>query len=305
MFRATVRRTALASLLLAGVLATPALAADDGGWTENAKEAVEKAAAESKDLLINCSGSDWCGWCIRLEKEVFNTQAFLAEAPKSFVLLQLDYPRRKKQTEAIKKQNSEWRKKLPIAGFPTVFLTDATGKPYAKTGYRRGGPEPYLKNLAELRKARAKRDEAMAKAQTAEGADKAKLLDEALSAIDGALVMACYPDVVEEILKLDADGKAGLKSKYAAMALLSKVGKAMQSRQVAEAEKLIDEGLKTFGQSGQGAQDLLFAKSLILYRKKDKPGAKKALEDALKAAPTGAKAKQIKMVLARYFKDVK
>jgi len=291
--------------LVAVLVAAPPLATGAEMWTENAKEAMAQAARENKDLLIDVTGSDWCIWCIRLEDEVFSKEPFVTEAPNHFVLLKLDFPRKKKQSEELKKQNRGWRSKLPFGGFPTIFLADAAGKPYAKTGYRRGGAGPYVKHLNELRKIRKKRDEPMAKAKAAEGIERAKLLDEAMSALDPSLVMRCYADVVEEIVRLDPENKAGLKDKYGAMALMNKINMAMQRRQLDQVVELADQALKTLGKAGQAAQDIYFAKSVALYGKKDKPGAKKALEAALRAAPQGSKAGQIKGILQRLFKDVR
>ena len=278
-------------------------AAGEVAWTEDAKAALAEAAKEKKDVLINFTGSDWCGWCKKLNAEVFSQDAFVAGAPKSFVFLKLDFPRSKPQTDELKKQNAEWRTKLGVTGYPTIILADAEGRPYAKTGYQPGGAEKYMESLGELRKAREKRDAALAKAEAAEGVEKAKLLDEALSALDSSLVMPSYSDVVDQILKLDPENKAGLKAKYEAVALMNKVRTAMRRGKADEALALADEGLKAMGDTGQAAQDLLFAKSEILYRKKDMPGAKATLEAALKAAPDSDKAPQIKSILARVFKD--
>jgi len=308
--RIVVAGSLLAALVLAGGAMMPMAlaaqaAAESVAWTEDAAAAMAAAAKEKKDLLIDFTGSDWCGWCTRLDDEVFSKKPFTAEAPKHFVFLKLDFPRKRELSEALKKQNAEWRDKYGISGFPTIVLADATGKPYAQTGYQPGGPEKYLEHLAELRQVHVKVAEAMAKAAAAQGVEKAKLLDAALSALDPSLVMPSYSDVVDEILKLDPDNKAGLKTKYEAIALLNKVQAALRGGNSDEALKLADAGLKTVGATGQPAQDLLYVKSLVLYRKQDKAGAKAALEAALKAAPEGAKAEHIQSVLDRVFKDAK
>ncbi|MBM4031365.1 MAG: DUF255 domain-containing protein [Planctomycetes bacterium] len=291
---------------LAAVLAAAAAAAGEGvAWTENAKEAMAAAAKDGKDLLVDFTGSDWCGWCIKLDKEVFAQAAFAAEAPKSFVFLKLDFPRQRELSEETKKQNAEWQARLRVSGYPTIVLADAAGRPYGKTGYRAGGPEKYLEHLAELRQARVKRDEALAKAKTAQGTEKAKLLDAALSTLDPSLAMGNYEEVVDEILKLDPENKAGLRNKYGAMAALGKIEAAARGKDLDEAIKLADEALKAYGQTGTVAQDILFLKSLCLYRKNDKEQAKAALDAALKAAPDGPKAEQIKGILERLFKDTK
>jgi len=125
-------------------------------WLQNHAVAKAKAAALKKDILINFSGSDWCGWCIRLDKEVFDQEYFKTEAPKDFVLLKLDYPRRTPQDPEIKAQNAklaqEYSSKYNFQGYPSVYLAGPNGEPYNMTGYEAGGPEKYIQNLREMKK---------------------------------------------------------------------------------------------------------------------------------------------------------
>ncbi len=126
-------------------------------WVEDFEQAKKLAQEQKKDLLINFSGSDWCGWCIRLDKEVFDHDVFQKEAGKSYVFVKLDFPRRTPQPEAIKKQNqalrAEFKQAYGFPGYPTVYLAGADGQAYARTGYQAGGPEAYLKHLAFLKEA--------------------------------------------------------------------------------------------------------------------------------------------------------
>lgn len=131
-------------------------------WLEDYAKAKKQAQTEKKDLLLNFGGSDWCVWCQKLDKEVFHKKDFIKQAEKDFVLVHLDFPTRKEQAPALKQQNeklkAEFTKKYGFPGFPTVFLTDAEGVAYAKTGYQAGGPEAYLENLEKLKKARPLED---------------------------------------------------------------------------------------------------------------------------------------------------
>ncbi len=296
--------TKMAALLTA--LASLALPGQAGElWTENAKEAMAQAAKEKKDLLIDFTGSDWCGVCVMLDKEVFSQPAFADEAPKHFVLLKLDFPRAKPQSPELQKQNAELNAKYGPSGYPTVVLADSAGKPYAQTGYRPGGVEGYLKHLADLRAARERRDAAFAKAAAAKGAERADLLDRALALLEPNLVMGPYADVVEEIVKLDAQNKAGLRKKYEDRLALHKVVEALTVGKPDEAIAIADEALKDVGRTGDVAQEILLAKSQAFFKKGDKPAAKKALEEALLAAPKSRKAPQLQRILDRAFKDVK
>ncbi|HOX05965.1 MAG TPA: thioredoxin family protein [Planctomycetota bacterium] len=294
-------RLVLVSVILFLSLAGAAFPAEL--WTEDAKAAMAQAAKEKKDLLIDFTGSDWCGWCIKLDKEVFSQEAFSAEAAKNFVFLKLDFPRKKALPDEVKKQNAEWQARFQVSGYPTIILADAEGRPYAKTGYRPGGPEGYLKHLAELQGMRAKRDAALAKAGGLEGAERAKCLDEALSAVGVEMALASYGEQVAEIIKLDADGKAGLKAKYEGAQSLRKVEATLQGGKFDEAMALADEALKSSGNSGETAQGLLFLKGVALFQKGDKAGCGKVMEEALKAAPESRRAAQIRKIIEAVAKE--
>lgn len=222
-------------------------------WETDIQVALTKAKEEKKDLLMNFTGSDWCIWCIRLDKEVFGTEAFSKVAPENFILVKVDFPNDKSgQTEDIQKKNNEWQKKLGVNGFPSVYLVDSEGRPYAKTGYQAGGPEKYLASLEELRKVRVTRDEAFAKAEKLEGVEKAQALDEALSQLDESLATSFYADVIKQIAELDKDDVGGLRSKYyaaqdaeeqkAVLAKIELVSKVMKGEEaLAEIEKSLKE----------------------------------------------------------------
>ena len=131
-------------------LSTLSLSAADA-WLTDLDEGIKVAKAEKKAILVDFTGSDWCGWCIRLKKEVFDQKEFAA-ASKDFVLVELDYPQKKQQSAEVKAKNKALSEKFGIEGFPTIMLLDANGEPFAQTGYQAGGPVKYLAHLAELMK---------------------------------------------------------------------------------------------------------------------------------------------------------
>ncbi|RYD61402.1 MAG: thioredoxin family protein, partial [Verrucomicrobiaceae bacterium] len=107
------------------------------GWSSDYAATKAEAAASNKDLLINFTGSDWCGWCILLHKEVFSQEPFKIGVKDNFVLVELDYPKDTSKLSAeTLKQNEELGKLYQVGGYPTIALCDAGGKPYAVTGYR-------------------------------------------------------------------------------------------------------------------------------------------------------------------------
>ena len=191
------------------------LFADDKLWVNEFEKARQTAATESKDLLMDFTGSDWCSWCIKLRQEVFDLDAFKAAAPKNFVLVELDYPQDKsKLSKEVQEQNAALQKQFSIRGYPTILLADASGRPYAQTGYQQGGPEEYLKHLDGLRAVKTKRDAAWKKAEGAQGSEKAKFLAEGLKALDFDLAAMHYQPVIDEIAKLDPKDENGVTASF-------------------------------------------------------------------------------------------
>ncbi len=119
-------------------------------WTEDYAAAVKKAKAENKTLLLNFTGSDWCGWCIKLDREVFSQDAFKKYAEEELVLVKVDFPRKKVLPEATKQQNYDLQRKYMIRGYPTIILVDKDEKLVGQTGYQRGGADNYVEHLQKL-----------------------------------------------------------------------------------------------------------------------------------------------------------
>jgi len=120
------------------------------GWMTDFELAQTKAKEENKSLLLDFTGSDWCGWCIKLKDEVFSKSAFKDYAKESLVLVELDFPRNKKQSAEVKKQNEALAQKFGVRGFPTLILLSPEGELIGKTGYRQGGAEAYVEHLKEI-----------------------------------------------------------------------------------------------------------------------------------------------------------
>ena len=138
-------------ITLVFVLGTISLQAQELYWENNVNKAIEVSKKTKKPLLLFFTGSDWCGWCIRLQKEVLKTPEFKTWAAKNVVLVELDYPRSKPQTELIKNQNAILQQTFGIQGFPTIYFATAKvkgGKPsftgLGSTGYVAGGPKAWL-----------------------------------------------------------------------------------------------------------------------------------------------------------------
>lgn len=115
-------------------------------WETNYEAALAQAAKSNKMVLIDFTGSDWCGWCQKLDKDTFSQPAFQSYAEKNLVLLELDFPQTVPQTDAVKKQNAELAKKFGVEGYPTLVLLNSKGKEVARNpGYLEGGPAAFIK----------------------------------------------------------------------------------------------------------------------------------------------------------------
>jgi len=123
------------------------------GWLDRFELAKKEAAAFKQPIFAFFTGSDWCGWCVKLRSEVLDTKEFEKFAADNLILFEADFPRAKKISDKVKKQNGELASKYGVRGYPTVFLLDAEGKQLGQTGYKAGGAEAYIKHLKELLKA--------------------------------------------------------------------------------------------------------------------------------------------------------
>jgi len=125
--------------------------AGEAKWLHDFEAAKAQAKEENKPIFINFTGSDWCGWCIKLEKEVFKKKEFQDYAKDNLVLMEVDFPEKKKQPAEVKEQNKKLDKEFKIEGYPTLFLLDAEGKRISgDVGYREGGPAAYVEHLKSL-----------------------------------------------------------------------------------------------------------------------------------------------------------
>ena len=143
-------KTLLSNLVIMAVSATFAVA---GEWGTDWEAAKAQAQKEKKPILINFTGTDWCGWCIRLDKEVFSKEDFKKYAKEHLVLMEVDFPRKKEQSAELKAQNKKLDKEYKVEGYPTIYLLDSKGEKISgDIGYREGGAAEYVKHLKSLLK---------------------------------------------------------------------------------------------------------------------------------------------------------
>jgi protein disulfide-isomerase len=133
------------------VLSSFAVQAQELKWETDINKAIKVSTKTNKPMLLFFTGSDWCGWCIRLQKEVLKTPEFTKWAKANVVLVELDFPRAVPQSDALKAQNNGLQQAFGVQGFPTVYFATAKiikNKPsftgLGSTGYVAGGPSAWL-----------------------------------------------------------------------------------------------------------------------------------------------------------------
>lgn len=120
-------------------------------WITNYEEAIDLGKSSSKPVILFFTGSDWCGWCNKLEEEVFDTQEFASLAGNKYVFLKLDFPLYAPQPQQLSAQNKQLQKKFNITSYPTIVIFDAqTQQQIGTTGYRPGGSLQYSQHLQKL-----------------------------------------------------------------------------------------------------------------------------------------------------------
>jgi protein disulfide-isomerase len=128
------------------------VSAEEGNWLTDFSKAQAQAKAEKKLVLMDFNGSDWCPPCKALRSNVLTSKAFLDFAKDNLVLVDVDFPRRKQQTEELKKANQALSKKFDIEGYPTVIVLNGDGKELKKmVGYDGQSAKDFVSELQKLK----------------------------------------------------------------------------------------------------------------------------------------------------------
>ena len=140
-----------AAVLLA--ISTAAIAKP--GWVDDYEKGVAQAKKDGKIALVDFTGSDWCGWCIKLDKEVFSKPAFKEYAKANLVLIEVDFPQLKKLPKSKQEKHDALAKDYGIKGYPSVVVLDAAGKKIGQLGYMEGGPDAFIAAIEKAKGAPA------------------------------------------------------------------------------------------------------------------------------------------------------
>jgi len=141
--------------LILFLLSTSMIFAQD--WTTNFEEARILASKKNQNIVLVFQGSDWCGPCIKLDREIWSTDIFKEFSKSHFVMLKADFPRKKANqldSEQIRKNTLLAEKYNPSGYFPFVVVLNSDGKVLGETGYKKVTPTEYIAQLKAFEKSK-------------------------------------------------------------------------------------------------------------------------------------------------------
>lgn len=121
-------------------------------WLTDLPTAQAQARTGRKLVLLDFTGSDWCGWCIKLNKEVFSQSEFADYAGKNLVCVEVDFPNGKKLSSEQRQANDALAAKFGIQGYPTIIVLNSEGRKVGELGYLPGGPKAFIAQLDKLKR---------------------------------------------------------------------------------------------------------------------------------------------------------
>ena len=223
-------------MLLAALV--PALAAE---WMTDLEAAKAKAAAENKAVLIDFTGSDWCGWCIRLRKQVLDTPAFETYAKDKFVLMEVDVPQNPKFDPELRKRNEQLCEQFSVDGFPTIMVITPQGEVVG--GF--SGFKPTVDATAQALNAALATAGLLKKAESQQGAEQLATLVQAYKSIPEDFHRQVAP-LRQRIVALDPQDTTGMVRQQRVLEQREALAAALPAAQTpAEALAIVDKALAT------------------------------------------------------------
>lgn len=195
-------------------------------WTTNYEQAVQQAKSSGKPILLFFTGSDWCGWCHKLENEALHTPEFADLVGDRFIYVFVDFPLKNPLDPETTRQNKELQKRFDIRGYPTIIILDPEQRQLGSTGYRPGGAKPYADHLQKMVE-----DSNAYKRQTSQ-LDKSSLSAKEIEVLYGKACKLCRYEDAEKMLAL------GLKSEDNRFFLLESYRRLAEKGQMHDKEAL-------------------------------------------------------------------
>lgn len=138
-----------APLFVCAALGLSAVGHAEPKWLTSYSEAAKQSKRHKKPIMAFFTGSDWCGWCKKLDAEVFATGEF-DKWSKNVILLKLDFPKSKPQPDWEHEQNLKLQAKYSISGYPSIRFLTWDGKEISQSGYVEGGAAAWINKTSEI-----------------------------------------------------------------------------------------------------------------------------------------------------------
>ena len=229
-------------------------------WLTDFEEGKKAAAESGKNMLVDFTGSDWCGWCVKLKEEVFSQKAFEAAADK-YVLVELDFPKAEDLISPEQRaKNDAVGEMFGIQGFPTILLLDEKGRAFTRTGYQEGGPEAYLAHLEEISKP-------LTDLKAAEGDARKGALATFLRTLSGEEIEESFSAELDELKKLDPEDETGFLAEMSAIEALAEFEEQVEANLGAgdfdAVLKQVDAYLTEHNPQGEDRQHILMGRVMV------------------------------------------
>lgn len=244
-------------------------------WHLDYQRARKQAVAEDKHMLLLFTGSDWIPLCRIFDRDILNQPDFIEAVTEKFVLVRFDFPKEKRMPPPLAAQNQMFMRAYRVSAFPTVFLTDTDGRPYGINGYQAVTPANYGKIITAMRQMGTLRDQYFAKAEEAEGVEKAKMLVKGVPDLPGNLSARYYAPQIETIIANDPNDETGKIAKCKRLLADVEYADQMQKlEQQIEWSKMIDltdAYIRENNLQGSERQQAMFNKISVLQKQGNLP----------------------------------
>lgn len=289
-------KSILLSFIAAAALFSGTAGASEA-WTANPGEAMRQAAAQKKGVMLEFTGSDWCGACIMQKKEAFSLPKVQEAISLSFIPVELDFPRKKQQDEKTKATLDSYKKSYEITGFPSLIFTDAQGRPvHTVIGYN--NPDQVIKDTERAAAALKTQQALLDKLAGQTGAQERRdTLVQLLKTIPQSSMRTFYKPFLEELTQLDPEDTTGIRTALARKDQLKTQSEQMMrtfreldfytlmGQKPDEALSILDDYMKKDGLLPEIRQSLLLSKARLLIRQNRVNEVEQPLKDAVALLP--------------------
>ncbi len=294
----------IAAALIAGA------AVASGTWSTNPAEAMQQAAAQKKGVMLEFTGSDWCGACISQKTQAFSLPKVQEAIGRSFIPVELDFPRKKQQDEQTRATFNSYKKSYDITGFPSLIFTDAQGRPvHTIVGY--GNPEQVMNDTAQAEKALKAQQELTDKLERKlSDQERRDTLARLLNTVPQSSIRTFYKPAFEELAALDPQDTTGIRAALERKELLKTQSAemvqnlrennfyALAAKEPDKAIAILDNSLKKEGLLPEIRQSLLLTKVRLLIQRNEVNEVEEILKSAIALLPDSDEGRACSRLLA-------